>query len=233
VRIRKTDGAVVWRAYEGKSGMMAEGAFSSPVMGVIGGVRQIVAQTREKLVGLDLETGRVLWEHPVPPYRGMNILPPTLVGDAIFTSSYQNRSWLYRVAQEGTGFEATEAWSNNAQAYMSSPIVVGDHAYMHLANQRFTCIDLKTGARTWTSESFGKYVSMVVQGDRILGLDERGILLLIQADPKAFRLIDQQKVSESDAWAHMGISGDEVFVRELNAMAVFRWRGVPALAASQ
>ena len=43
-------------------------------------------------------------------------------------------------------------------------------------------LDLATGERPWTSDAFGKYVSLVAQGNRILGLDERGILLLIEAD---------------------------------------------------
>ena len=67
-------------------------------------------------------------------------------------------------------------------------------------------------------------------GDRLTGLninrqvvDERGVLLLIEADPKEFRLVGQHKVAESEAWAHLAISGDEVFVRELKAMSVFRW----------
>ena len=151
-------------------------------------------------------------------------------GDAVFTSSYQNRSWLYSVAKAaGTAgtFDVQESWSNNAQGYMSTPVIIDGHAYLHMGNQRFTCIDLKTGTRVWTSDSFGKYVSLVAQGNRILGLDERGILLLIEADPKEFRLVGQHKVSEVETWAHIAISGDEIFVRELKAMAVFRWTDRP------
>jgi len=191
----------------------------------------LVVQTREKLAGLELATGKVLWEHAVPSYRGMNILTPTVAGDAVFTSSYQNKSWLYRLETSAAGVAAREAWSNNAQGYMSSPVVIADHAYLHMGNGRFTCIDLKTGTRVWTSDSFGKYVSLVAQGDRILALDERGILLLIKADPKGFQLLDQRKVAAEDTWAHLAVCGEEVFVRELRALSVFRWR-LPKVTAS-
>jgi hypothetical protein len=110
---------------------------------------------------------------------------------------------------------------------MSSPVIIAGHAYLHLGNGRFTCIRLADGERTWTSDPFGKYASLVAQGDRILALDERGILLLIQADPAAFRLLGQAKVAEGDAWAHLAIVGDEVVVRELKAVSAFRWRGEP------
>ncbi len=77
--------------------------------------------------------------------------------------------------------------------YMSTPVVIDGHAYLHLQNQRFTCINLKTGERTWTSQAFGKYWSLVAQGDRMLALDQRGVLRLIKANPKKFDLLGEIK----------------------------------------
>jgi hypothetical protein len=230
IKIRQETGEILWRSFEGKPGVMSAGAFSSPALATLHGRRQLLVQSREHLAGIDPETGQVLWSHPVPSFRGMNILTPTAYGDAVFTSSYQNRSWLYSVAKAGDGFSVAETWSNNAQGYMSSPVVIGDHAYLHMGNGRFTCIELKTGTRVWTSDAFGKYVSLVAQGDRILALDERGILLLIKADPQGFRLLDQRKVAAEDTWAHLAVCGEELFVRELRALTVFRWQ-TPKLTA--
>lgn len=224
VKLRKATGEIVWRAFEGRPGVMSEGSFSSPIMATIAGQRQLVVQSRENLAGVDPVSGRVLWQQPVPSFRGMNILTPVVFGDSVFTSSYQNKSWTWRIGRIGTEFKATESWSSNASGYMSTPVIVGDYAYLHLGNQRFTCIDLRTGERTWTSMPFGKYVSLVAQGDRILGLDERGVLLLIKANPQEFQLIDQFQVSEDEAWAHLAVAGDELFVRELRAIASHRWR---------
>jgi outer membrane protein assembly factor BamB len=210
VKLKQDTGEIIWRAFEGKPGVMSAGAFSSPVFATLHGRRQLVVQSREHLAGIDPDSGQVLWSHPVPSFRGMNILTPTVVGDAVFTSSYQNRSWLYSVAPAGGAFAVQEAWSNNAQGYMSSPVVIDGHAYLHMGNGRFTCIDLATGTRVWNSDSFGKYVSLVAQGDRILGLDERGVLLLIKADPKGFQLLDQRKVATEDTWAHLAVCGDGI-----------------------
>ena len=230
VKLKQDTGEILWRSFEGKPGVMSAGSFSSPVLATIHGQRQLVVQSRENLGGIDPDSGKVLWSHPVPSFRGMNILTPTVVGDAVFTSSYQNRSWLYSVAKAAGTFDVQEAWSNNAQGYMSSPVVIAGHAYLHMGNQRFTCIDLTTGTRIWNSDAFGKYVSLVAQGDRILALDERGILLLIKADPKGFQLLDQRKVAAEDTWAHLVVCGEEVFVRELRAMSAFRWQA-PKLSA--
>ncbi len=225
VKLNKTTGKVIWRTMEGGASIMESGAFSSPVLAEVAGKRQLIVQTREKLAGVDPASGAVLWSQTVPSFRGMNILTPVAVGDAVFTSSYQNKSWLYQVSKSAESYQVTEAWNNNAQGYMSTPVVIGGYAYLHLGNQRFTCIDLKTGERTWTSSKpFGKYSSLVAQGDRILALDERGILLLIKANPKQFELLDERTVSEDETWAHVAVCGEEIFIRELNAMTAYRWQ---------
>lgn len=223
VKLNKQSGKILWRVLQEEGGMM-ESAFSSPVMATLAGQPQLVVQTRAKLVGVDPKSGDVLWEHEVPSFRGMNILTPVVFGDAVFTSSYQNKSWLFNATQSEGRFEVKEAWNNNAQGYMSTPVVIDGHAYMHLQNQRFTCINLTTGERTWTSKPYGKYASLVAQGDLILALDQAGELLLLKANPREFDLLDQRKISDQDTWAHVAVYGDEIFVRELNALSAFRWK---------
>lgn len=221
-KLDKKTGTIIWRALEDKGGMLGS-AFSSPIIATLAGKRQLVVQSREKLAGVDLDKGEVLWSRVVPSFRGMNILTPLVVSDGIFTSSYQNKAWLYRISREEDRYSISESWASNAQGYMSSPVLIDGHAYLHLQNQRFTCINLKTGERTWTSEPFGKYCSLIAQGDRILALDQRGELLLIKAGPEKFNLIDSRKISESETWAHLAICGEELYIRELNGLAAYRW----------
>jgi len=106
---------------------------------------------------------------------------------------------------------------------MSSPILIGNHVYMHLQNTRLACIDLETGKTNWKSKQHGKYWSMICSGDRILALDERGELLLVRANPEAFELLDRKEVSKDSTWAHVALSKNEIFVRELNGLTVFNW----------
>ena len=61
VKLDARSGAVVWRTLEGGATVFESGAFSSPVVATLAGVRQLVVQTRETLNGVDLDTGRVLW----------------------------------------------------------------------------------------------------------------------------------------------------------------------------
>jgi len=223
VKLDKLTGDIIWRSLEDGGGMF-HNAFSSPVKATVQGSPQLVVQTRERLVGVDEETGDELWSQDIEAYRGMNILTPTILGDRVFTSAHSGSSQLFELALRDESFHVERVWENRVQAYMSSPVVIDEHLYMHLKNQRFTCLDLRTGETQWTSKPFGKYWSLVVQRDRILVLDERGDLLLIRADSKSFNLIDKLHISDAPTWAHLAVAGDMVFVRELNAQVAFRWK---------
>lgn len=217
-KIDRQSGKILWQAMKDGGGMNGS-AFSSPFLATIGGRLQLLVQSRTTLAGIDPDTGEELWSHEIPAFRGMNILTPTVFGDAIFTSSYGGKSLML----EPKGGEVVERWSNKAQGYMSTPVVIDGFAYLHLRNQRFTCLDLATGETKWTSKPYGKYCSLVANGHRILALDERGILLLIQATPKEFLLIDSLQVSENETWAHLAVSDRQLFIRELNALSAYAW----------
>jgi outer membrane protein assembly factor BamB len=221
-KLDKLTGKVIWRTLQDDGGMYGS-AFSSPIVAKLGGVTQLVVQTRAKLAGVEPETGTVLWQEEIPAFRGMNILTPTVVGDAVFTSSYGGRCHLFAVQNEGGQWSVNEIWSNKAQGYMSSPVVIGNHIYLHLRNQRFLCLDAESGEEKWTTTPFGKYWSMIAHGNQILALDQRGELLLINANPNEFELVDRIRVAE-DSWAHIAVCGNEVFVRAIDAMMVFEWQ---------
>ncbi|MFN8706388.1 MAG: PQQ-binding-like beta-propeller repeat protein, partial [Planctomyces sp.] len=155
--------------------------------------------------------------------RGMNILTPLVIGDQVFTSSYGGGSAMVTISQADGKFNVAEAWRKTAEAYMSSPVLVDGRIYLHLRNQRFTCIDPVKGETLWTSTPYGKYWSTAMNGDRLLVLDERGDLMLIQADPKEFQLKSTRHVSDSSTWAHIAVADQEVFVRDLNGLTVYRW----------
>uniref|UniRef100_A0A7C4LMW1 Pyrrolo-quinoline quinone n=1 Tax=Schlesneria paludicola TaxID=360056 RepID=A0A7C4LMW1_9PLAN len=221
-KLDKHTGRIVWRTLADDGGMWGS-AFSSPIFAEIDGQRQILVQTREKLAGVDPDTGRVLWSQPIPAFRGMNILTPTVLGNQVFTTAYGGKSHLFEFRPDASGFQVREVWTNKVTGYMSTPVVIDGHIYLHLQNQRFTCLEWATGKSKWTTEPFGKYWSLVAHKDRILALDERGELRLIRANPEKFELLDYRKVSEDPTWAHLAVSGEELWIRELHALTAWRW----------
>ena len=221
VKVHAQTGEIVWRTLN-EAGGMNDSAFSSPIMATLSGRRQLLVQTRTDLAAVDPQSGDVLWEEEVPAFRGMNILTPTVVGDRVFTSSYGGKSLLFAVADTDGQQTPTEFWQNKAQGYMSSPVVIGNHIYLHLRNQRFTCLDANSGETRWTTTPYGKYWSLVANGDRILALDERGELYLIRAHPEKFELLDSRQLGAQETWAHLAVAGNSVVVRALRSVIHFQ-----------
>ncbi|MCH2183359.1 MAG: PQQ-like beta-propeller repeat protein [Mariniblastus sp.] len=220
-KIDKKTGKLIWRSLDDGGGMNGS-AFSSPYLTTIGGKRQLLVQTRTNLVGVDPETGAELWVQPVKSFRGMNILTPTVFEDGVFVSTYGGTTQMLGVSGTSNAYNVTPRWNLPAQGYMTSPVIVNGHAYIHLRNQRFACFDLKNGKETWRSKPYGKYSSLVSNGKQILALDQRGDLMLINANPEEFEVVDTRKVAD-DSWAHLAVRGDEVFVRDLNKMTAYKW----------
>jgi outer membrane protein assembly factor BamB len=232
VRLNKHTGEVVWRTLADKGGMWGS-AFSSPMIATLAGQRQLLVQARDKLAGVNPTDGKVLWSQPVEAFRGMNILTPVAYKDTLFTSTYGGKTIGFKVTQAGSKFEVTQSWTHKAQGYMSTPVVINGVAYEHLKSQRLMAIEVETGRELWTaSEGFGKYASLVAQGDRILALDQRGLLYLLRANPKQFELLDKRRLKDSESWAHLAVAGDELFVRGLNALTAYRWE-VPGTTATK
>jgi len=224
VKLDKRTGETRWRVLADEGGMNGS-AFSSPLLTEVSGKPVVLVQTRTKLAAVDAVSGSVLWTQEVPAFRGMNILTPTVYGGDIFTSTYGGQTALYH-ATSGAPDKATVSttWTNKLQGYMSTPVVIDGHAYLHLRNQRFCCLDPTNGESLWRTTPFGKYWSMAVNGKRVLALDEAGDLILFEADPAEYKEIDKVHVTDATAWAHIAVADGQVFVRALDSLIVYGWK---------
>jgi outer membrane protein assembly factor BamB len=226
IKLDKETGETQWRTLDQSGGdMMKSGAFSSPVFANLLGTNQLLVQGRTALHGVAEDDGEVLWSMDIRSFRGMNILTPVPYGDGVFTSAYGGRAHFFELGQTQDGFSVEEKWTNRAQAYMSSPVVLNGHAYLYLRSKRFGCVDLESGEVAWISEPIGdEYWSLVAQGDRILALSNEGEIRLIAADPEEFRVLDRFELTENNTWAHLAVDGRQVFVRDLNGLSAYAWQ---------
>lgn len=226
IKLDKENGETQWRTLNQTGGdMMNSGAFSSPVFANLLGREQLIVQGRVALHGIAPEDGEVLWSRDIKSFRGMNILTPVPYGDGVFTSAYGGRGHFFELAQSEDGFEVEEKWTNRAQAYMSSPVVLDGHAYLYLRSKRFGCVNLESGEVTWISAPIGdEYWSLVAQGDQILALSNEGEIRLIAADPKEYRVVDRFELPENNTWAHLAVDGRQVFVRDLKGLSAYVWQ---------
>ena len=220
VKLNKKTGETIWRTATDGGGMFGS-AFSSPFITTFQNKELALVQTRESLKGIDPVSGNELWSQDIEAFRGMNILTPTVHNEMIFTSAHSGHSQLWKHTDKSKSLE--EIWSGKSQAYMSSPVIVDGHIYLHLRNQRIACIHLETGKESWRTTPYGKYQSMAALGDKILTLDEGGELLLIRTNPDEFQLLDKRRIAKNDTWGYLAVSGNQIFIRRLDGLAAYTW----------
>jgi outer membrane protein assembly factor BamB len=228
VKVDKQTGDSVWRCLERHEKVseegMGQGSYSSPDFAVIHGRPQLLVANIDAIAGVDPSTGTVLWKRVLDSYDRGCILAPIAYRDGIFTSTRASRTGHYPLIYRDGQFTITDGWKNKLTVYMSSPVVVGDFAYVHLANERFACIDLRDGKINWISDPVARYCSLAWCKDRILALTNDGELLLIHADPNKFVLADSRQISTEETWGYLAIAGADIYIRERNAIAAYRWQ---------
>ena len=185
VAFHKDSGKEAWRATR-------DGAsYSSPVVATLGGRRTAVFFTRQGVVLLDPQDGTVRYQKRwrSRSEASVNAATPVVAGDLLFFSAcYETGALLLRVGKD----QVQEVWSgdDSLSCHYNTPVPYRGHLYgidgRQESGARLRCIELKTGKVLWTKEGFG-CASLVLAEGNLLGLTERGDLVLVAATPEGYR----------------------------------------------
>ena len=200
-------------------------AYSSPIAADIAGRRQVVTLLDSGAVGVDARTGKLLWKSPFRVQYEQNVGTPIAGGDLVVVSGWGQGTVGLRIAAAGDNVTAGQAWKNEEEGmYLSSPVRSGDLLYGLSSRQGGTlvCLSLKDGKTAWSSPGkLGDYVSIVRAGDRLLVLTTKGELLLVAADPAAYKELGRTRVTDRPVWSHLAIADGKLLVKDETHLTCF------------
>jgi outer membrane protein assembly factor BamB len=212
VGLNLESGAIVWKLDIDGPG------YASPVVAEIAGERQVITLMEKNLVGLAPKSGAALWQVPFRAPYDQNVLTANVVNDVVFISGTQMPAIALRLQRTQTQWHAEELWSNKAAPmYMSSPVVYGKHLFGLSQRKKgsFICVALENGKITWSSSGRrGDYASIVRAGAKLLILTNGGELVLLAADPSAYRELGRVRVTDRPVWAHLTVAGGKLYVKD-------------------
>ena len=117
------------------------------------------------------------------------------------------------------------AWENaDVNMDMSTGVVIGNTLYGFSAKNsgQFFALDAATGQTLWLSEArIAENAAVVRAGDLWFALTTEAQLLVVRANPKQFEVIKRYQVAQSATWAQPVLSGQRVFVKDLNAISLW------------
>jgi len=200
-------------------------AYASPIAVDVGGVRQVIAQTQDNIVGVSAADGRLLWRRPFTTEFTQNIITPIMLGDTVLIAGYQKPTAAFRVVKNGEQWRTTDAWQNEALSlYMANGVVVGDALFglSHRNRGQYFLLDVKTGKTLWTGmPRQAENAAIAHAGNIVFSLEDDGDLIVGRVNGTKFEEIRRYKVSDSATWGQPAISGNRIFVKDASAITLW------------
>jgi outer membrane protein assembly factor BamB len=222
VALKRTDGSVVWRAALGD---VAD--YSSVLKAKLAGVDQYVNVTRQGLLGVESESGKLLWRYArmaMPGDRGSNISTAIVSGDSAFaTRAYDHGGGRVDIVRNGDKFEAKEVFFTKEMQNHHGGVVLLDGMVYGSSNRDLLCLDYKTGTVKWADKGSGKCSVLYADG-MLFCRDEKGPLTLVEATPDGYKQkgrFEQPDRSRRQAWPHLVIANGMMFVRDQDVLLCY------------
>jgi len=219
----KSTGKLVWKATDHEAG------YSSPIATTIDGQRQVLFFTRSGLAAADPQTGRIHWEFPwrARMHASVNAATPLVNGNEVFLSeSYGTGAVLLSVknAKPAKVWSSDDALSNHyATSVYREGFLYGYHGRQDVGRPELRCVEWKTGKVRWSEDNFGGG-TVTLAGNHLVLLHEDGRLLLAEASPQKFKLLQQAQILSAGVRAHPALADGFLFARGKDRLACFDLR---------
>ena len=162
-------------------------SYATPTYAVMHGQPQILSVNQDVVTSHDLDTGKILWEHPWPGLSNMNANVSNAVpldANRVFLSKgYTHGCELLQVEREGDDWIVDSLWQKKYLKTKLSNVSIRDGFAYGLDDGILSCVEVETGRRQWKKGRYGYGQILLVDGV-ILVLSEDGQLALVEANPE-------------------------------------------------
>jgi outer membrane protein assembly factor BamB len=200
-------------------------SYGSPIVAELGGVRQLVAVTQQKLIGVDVATGELLWERPYATSSTSNAITPIAYGQMLIMSGTGLPVVAFTVARRGGQWVTENVWENTDVSYrMSNAVLAGDMLFSlsTLSMGQYFGLDAKTGKTLWLSEGRQAANAAISRsGNVIFILEDDGELVVARSSRTGFEPLRRYKVAETETWTQPVIVGNRVLVKDISTLALW------------
>lgn len=208
------DGRVVWNSQNHGP------TFSSPIVIQVDGQDQVVIFEGDQVIGLEPNTGALLWSHPHRTQYNINALTPvwSAQDNLLFLSSaYDTGSRVLRLMQKDGKTNVEEVWYNKKMEVQHGTAVrLGDVVYGSSGDfgpAFLMGINVKTGEIVARARGFSKATILAVGNDLIV-LDEDGELAVVTPKDDAFDVKAKASIFSTRAWAVPSLVGTTLYARD-------------------
>lgn len=220
VALNRLNGSVIWSC----PGLGEHSAYCTPLLFTHNGRKILSTHTTSHLLGIDANTGKLLWTQNQPNQYSVHANTPIYnKGELFYFSGYGQGSGKLVLSEDGSNIDL--AWTNKTMdSRMGGAVLVDGYIYGSGDQYReWKCINWKTGKNTWTSADIAKGNIIYADG-KLYCYSERGELAMAEANPEKFKILSQTRVQAGSEqhWAHIMINDGVLYLRHGNALVAYK-----------
>ena len=223
VALNKKTGTVVWKAPS--TGELA--GYASPALFEHEGLRIITTLTLKSMIGVNADTGELLWRTKHETYYDENIMTPIFHDGEIFVSTVVG-SVKWKVNVKDGKVSLKEIWrTQQLENHHGGVILVNEdlHGAGVVRNRSLVCLDWKTGRAHYMDKCVD--VSLTYADGMLYALSEDGVMGLVQPTPIGHELVSCFKIpkgGKGKSWAHPVVCGGKLYIRHGEFLYAYRLR---------
>lgn len=222
VALDKTTGEPIWKC--NREGDVGAG-HSSIVISTVGNRKIYVQNTGGGPMGVDAETGDLLWTYDMDPPTAF-IPTPVLKDDYVFAvAGYKlGAALLQQIPGRDGGISVKEVYGPKTELgnKHGGVVRIGDFIYGGVEDQSIIyCANMLTGEIVWRERADeGRNSTSVISADgKLFVRFQNGIMELAEASPDGYKKISSFQTpgsgdSEKPSWAHPVIANGQLLLRE-------------------
>ena len=201
-------------------------SYSSPLVVEIDGVRQVIEWNHRALVGVDCQSGELLWEHPFP-HEGtnQNMPTPTLFEGMVILGGENRGIHGFRPIRKNGQWTVETVWDQNEVALDMSSAVVNDgqlYGFSHFGAGRFFCLDPRTGNILWQGPGrTGQNAMLLSIPNHVVTLISNGELRVLRATPEQYQQVASYRVSNQPTWAPPVLFEGHALIKDQNRLTLW------------
>ncbi len=223
VALDRHTGKTIWTCKE----IGEKSAYCSPVLIRRGQRAIVVTLTAKSLLGVDFESGKLIWKTPHPVKSDIQAVAPVYEDGRFYVSSGSDgkkRGLMLELSEDGATI--TRKWTDSKLDWHHGGVIVHEgHIYGGGGRNnrgKWVCMELKTGKVIAEIEAVGKG-SIAYADGKFYGYGENGSVGLINSSPADFRMISSFKMTkgEKQHWAHPVIANGRLYIRHGRALMAY------------
>ncbi|MBM3819323.1 MAG: hypothetical protein FJW14_09965 [Acidimicrobiia bacterium] len=228
-RVVVQEGYDALTAFDAKTGRVSwtvtnEFRYASPIIVDVLGTRQVIAVGQRSILGISMDAGAVLWEHPwTSPY--VQAITPTFYRGTIIVSGHHRGVMALRPTRRDGAWGVDVAWETpDVSMYLSNPVVVGDTLFglSHRNSGQYFALDAPSGRVLWLDRPRRATNSALVKADDLLFLlNDDAELIVARSSRTAFEPLARYEVATSATWAQPAVSGRRIFVKDVSSLSLW------------